>query len=326
VRKVINNKNKNKSSPKFTEASSKEETTTINEELVTTTIDEDSTVFDETFSTQNIFEETTIVVAIPSHDFSSTSTIQMDDEEPPVSSEETSTVLDENFPTEISFLLPTTPTKSRTGSNKTKSRTKVSRVMIFKRPILSTRMEESTESMVKINRAEGMESDLSLKALEVALVKIVSMAIASWKTSLLIVLIIVLIISLSYYRGRIIRLKAEIVDKNLGNSHSPPCHPQSSNAYTSAYFHRSNDKMNSQLSSIYSDYDSSFQSHSILYSHTYNSSHHSYESIDGGSNEHIYAEIRRKESIATVEDKPNDNEKNPLTDCKFHTVSQCHFL
>jgi hypothetical protein len=114
-------------------------------------------------------------------------------------------------------------------------------------------------------------------------------------------------------------LKAEIIQKNLGNSYNHSCSsPHSSNAYTPTYFPRRCAINGGKYPSILdSDYESSARSRSNYYSQTYNpASLHSYESIDNQSNEHIYAEIGvRKGSIASVDSdvKPNNYENNAVT-------------
>lgn len=226
---------------------------------------------------------------------------------------------DEELSTSLSE--SSTPLSGQRHVNRIENRTKVSRVMVFKRPILT---KTTTESMVTISRAEEMESNFSMKALQAGFIEIVASAIIFWKTSLMILLIIILIVSLSYYRRRVVRLKAQIIQKNLGSSYSQSCsYPHSSNAYTPTYFPRRCEKLSGQLDSIYSDYDSSSRSRSIAYANTYNISDHSYESIDGHSNEHIYAEIPfRKDSDSSTVDcgKPNNYENNSASKSKFRQI------
>lgn len=206
---------------------------------------------------------------------------------------------------------------------------KVQKVLIFKRPIFKN---SSTESMVTMSRAEN--SDNFFKSIESTFIDMTTKAIIFWKTSLLIVVVFILAASLSYYRRRIIRLKAEIVEKNLGNSYNQSCsHPSSANAYTPTYFPRRCATNNPKYPIIVdSDYESSVISRSNCYSQTYNSvSLHSYESIDDDdqSNEHIYAEIGvRKGSLASVgsNKKPSNFENSYDTNCKFSNFLPLSFI
>lgn len=230
-------------------------------------------------------------------------TVRMNGESDEASSEEPSTEQSEN-----------SSTSQR--QNSSEKRTKVSRV-IFKRPIFSKAPETTTDSMVTISRADETESGFSLKALQAGFIEIVANAIIFWKTSLMLLLIVILIASLSYYRRRIVRLKAEIIQKNLGSSYSQSCsYPHSSNAYTPTYFPRRSEKLACQFES---DYGSSTTSRSFLYANTYNSSHHSYETIDGLGGEHIYAEIPGRREFTDDEScgKPSHYETRSTTTSEF---------
>lgn len=182
-------------------------------------------------------------------------------------------------------------------------KTKVSRVMIFKRPILRKEKEPTTtESMVTILQAEGPPIDFNLKFAETAFIDVTVKAILFWKTSLMAIVILILVASLTYYRRRVTKLKALIVQKNLASSYNQSgSYPQvTNNAYTPTYFPR---RIASHESKLHSNYNGS-NSISNCYSPTYNSSLHSYESID----EHIYAEIStRRSSIGSADTNSSGN-------------------
>lgn len=182
-------------------------------------------------------------------------------------------------------------------------KTKVSRVMIFKRPILKRIHDSSTtESMVIVTQAE--EVNYSLRFAEMVFIELVAKGIIYWKTSLMALVILLLVLSLIYYRRRVSRLKAEIIQKNLGSPYNVSCsYPYSTNnAYTPTcfprriIFHESKMHSNYQGSSLISD----------CYSQTYNSSLHSYESID----EHIYAEIPNRKISTTSSNSKSSNHLN----------------
>lgn len=211
------------------------------------------------------------------------------------------------------------PGNSEVKPNNSDMKVKVQKVLIFKRPIHKNSSETTTESMVTISRTENSESFFNLKSVELSFIDITAKAIIFWKTSLMVLLILILIGSLSYYRRRIIRLKAEIIQKNLGNSFNQSCSSyQSANAYTPTHFPRRNTSSNTKYPNIVdSDYDSSARSRSNYYSQTYNSASHSYESIDDQSNDHIYAEIGVRKGSIDSQTKPNNSENNSVTSCKF---------
>lgn len=238
--------------------------------------------------------------------FHDESTTEIIDETSPHVDFETTTVIESPTTTEVEEVSTTISTAQNeiVGENSTLPdtktfrndlKTKVSRVMIFKRPIMRKVQEAtSTESMVTISQAEG--TDFSLRFAEMVFIDAVTKAIISWRTSLMAIVILFLVASLTYYRRRVIRLKALIVQKNLGNSYSQSgSHPHSTNnAYTPTYFPR---RIASQESKLHSNYRGS-SLRSNCYSQTYNSSLHSYESID----EHIYAEIStRKTSTGSTD-------------------------
>lgn len=223
---------------------------------------------------------------------------------------------------------PTTP-QQETKNDKVGLKTKVSKIIIFKRPIFNN-------SGTSDQNSKAYESEHSygygLNFVQSSITEVAAKAILFWKTSLLIILSIVLILSFTYHRRRIMKLKAEIIQKNLGINQSASTFAHSSNAYTPTYFARRlvNDH---KLPITLSDYDSSSRSRSNLYSPTYNSSCHSYESIidlhsnnelfdadqmrkkrideDVESGEHIYAEIPWKTDPA--EEKISDDESNSAT-------------
>lgn len=193
-------------------------------------------------------------------------------------------------------------------------RGKVSKVTIFKRPVAKSYSSTptTTEPVVTISRPKEMENYFALKALESKVIDFAATAIISWKTSLMIILIMLLVGTLSYYRRRVLRLKAEIVRKSLGSSYNQSFCRQPSNAYTPTYFPRRCAKNSSKSCDPKYSSDSDYESRrSNCYSETYNSSLHMYESIDEHSNCHIYAEIpSRKNSVASIESKPNNYENN----------------
>lgn len=193
-------------------------------------------------------------------------------------------------------------------------KTKVSKVIIFKRPIF---VNSSGNSDMKIGQSNETGYDYGLNFIHSSLTEVAAKTIVYWRTSLLVILTVVLILSFTYHRRRIVKLKAEIIQKNLGSSYNSGFNqpsntfPHSTNAYTPTYFPRRL-AHNQKLPFALSDYDSSSRSRSNLYSQTYNSSFHSYESIidlhsndrfdadqmkktrideDVESGEHIYAEI-----------------------------------
>jgi hypothetical protein len=214
------------------------------------------------------------------------------------------------------------PRISEIKHNRNDTKVKVQKVLIFKRPIFKNSSESTTESMITISRAQNSGILFNLSSVESSFIDVATKAIIFWKTSLMILLIFVLIVSLSYYRRRIIGLKAEIVQKNLGNSYNQSCSiAPSTNAYTPTYFPRRCATNNSKYPNIAdSDCDeSSARSRSNYYSQTYNSSSlHSYESIDDQINEHIYAEIGLRKGSLDSSSKPSNNfDINSVTNCKF---------
>lgn len=208
-------------------------------------------------------------------------------------------------------------------------RSKVSRILIIKRPFRSSTKTETdsiTESMVTISSAKEMDNYFELKYFETIFVNAAAKTIAQWKTSSMVLIILALISLLlaTRRRRRIIRLKAEIVQKNLGTSYNQSCsYPLSTNAYTPTNFprrqHTHTSKFLCRLSYSDSDYEPTAGSRSSFYAQTYNSSLHLYESIDEPCIENIYTEIStRKHSIVSIENMPNNNENNSMTSCKFN--------
>lgn len=198
-------------------------------------------------------------------------------------------------------------------------------IQIYKRRINRILPASTTESMVTITQKED-ESLFDI--LQSGFIDIISSALRSWKTSLMILIILLLVISLSYYRRRVVRLKAEIVQKNLSNSFYQSCsYPQTANAYTPTLFpRRQTANILKGQSSSDSEYESSGRSRSNFYSLTYNSSLHLYESIDDEPpSENLYAEIiTRKNSIISIDVKPNNYESDPVSQRKsqlFPSVS-----
>lgn len=172
-------------------------------------------------------------------------------------------------------------------------RTKFSKIIVYKRPVSNGPSEFTTESMITISSTE-VEGGVIAKLNEVMTftIDVAAKLLLSWKTTLTVFLVILLILSLIYYRTRVNKLKAEIVKLNLGSSYSQSCSStQSSNAYTPRYFSR----RPIAIKHGESDEEASVKSRSDCYSHAYNaSSCHTYESIEeveSEHDEHIYAEI-----------------------------------
>lgn len=220
---------------------------------------------------------------------------------------------------------PSTPHTTTQVNNEDKA--KALRVKIIKRPILEKLSSSTTEptlehssvntTKIKITKSlnERIENGMNFKSIEVVFVDLVSKSILFWKTSLMVVVILVLIASLSYYRRRIVRLKAEIVLKNLGNSYNQSCsYGHSANAYTPTHFQRRHATNDSKLCYPCSVSDSEYESsRSTYYAQTYNPSLHLYESID----ENPYAVIAsRKPSLASLDAKPNNYENNSVLSCE----------
>ena len=281
--------------------------TTTEEEVDSTTLAQFNRKNFEDESTSKEFDFTTEKMLNTTENFDVQSTTKIIDETVDL---ETTTMIESPITTEVEEIATTmSPIQNESIEEnlivqenlRNEMKTKVSRVMIFKRPIMRKIPDSTkTEPMVTVSQAEGQ--DFSLKFAEMAFIDVAAKAIIFWKTSLMAILILILVASLTYYRRRVIRLKALIIQKNLGNSYNQSCsHPHSTNnAYTPTYFPR---RVASHESKLHSNYQGS-SSISNCYSQTYNSSLHSYESID----EHIYAEIpTRKSSIASLESNSSSN-------------------
>lgn len=198
-------------------------------------------------------------------------------------------------------------------SENIESKTKVSRVMIYKRPIPKNGTRSTDNASQPVN--DGFTSNL----VKIFFVESASKAIIFWKSSLMLLVIGLLIASLFYYRRRINILKAKIVEKNLGNSHNRSSSlNQSANAYTPTYFSQSV-RSSVRVKNLHRPRQCEPTcSSSVLYSPTYNSSLHSYVSIDALTNDHIYDEIpSRKLSVASSQNKEIDSDDDSISSRKL---------
>lgn len=205
-------------------------------------------------------------------------------------------------------------------SEQVEGKTKVSRVMIFKRPI-RLRNGTNSETKMSVKTSQPVREEFSSDIVKLFFIESASKAIMFWKSSLMLLIICLLIASLLYYRRRVKTLKAKIVEKNLGNSHSRSCSfNRSVNAYTPTYFSQSV-ASSERVKELNRPRLREPTCSSNYYLQTYNSSLHSYVSIDALNNDHIYDEIpARKHSTSSYNKENHSSDTDSITSRKLKFV------
>lgn len=205
-------------------------------------------------------------------------------------------------------------------SEQVEVKTKVSRVMIFKRPI---RLKNGIKSETKMSMktSQPVKEEFTSDIVKLFFIESASKAIIFWKSSLMLLVICLLIASLLYYRRRVKTLKAKIVEKNLGTPHSRSCSfNRSANAYTPTYFSQSVSS-SVRVKELNRPRQREPTCSSNYYLQTYNSSLHSYVSIDALNNDHIYDEIpARKHSTSSYNKENHSSDSDSITSRKLKFV------